>query len=425
MLPVDKRQFHAFLSHSSHDKPVIVEKLNRWMNDVAGLRVWYDADALSGGTAFGSALPQAIGDCRSLIVLISKASVNSNWVNQEINYALVHQNQYQDFRIIPVMLDDTLPPGFLGNNTGLKIPDAEFTLDAAEGLLKAIFRFDPSMQAAVQHGRVRDVYVSRTWRDAESPFADAVCAAFIGAGFRLIGDAKDQRKDDTTRIETIMSSCGGMVAILPLRADEPTKTSPFMLDEIAKAAALKLPFVILTEPGVEIPDALAKAALHVVSSPAAQITDAAAHAAALLYADWQPPAQPQYVFYATDFDTAHEKRNGMIRRLIERTTAMQCIMGDAIEGTGTSSVQKLITERIRGAFLVVADVTGDNLNTMIEAGIARGANVETLLVSGDARHDPPFMFRDQQIFYYGDDLDMYGKINRLILPYRRRVIDAR
>jgi len=115
----------------------------------------------------------------------------------------------------------------------------------------------------------------------------------------------------------------------------------------------------------------------------------------------------------------------MIRRLIERTTAMQCIMGDAIEGTGTSSVQKLITERIRGAFLVVADVTGDNLNTMIEAGIARGANVETLLVSGDARHDPPFMFRDQQIFYYGDDLDMYGKINRLILPYRRRVIDAR
>jgi hypothetical protein len=424
MLPVDRRQFHVFLSHSSQDKALIVDALYQWMTDIAGLRVWYDSDGLSAGNLVGESLDAAIGECRALVVLLSKASLESKWVRHEIDTAHRQQRDFPDFRIIPILLDDSPLPADMSETLALRFPDAHFTLDGAERLLKAIFTYSPAMQAAVQHGRVRDIFVSRTWRNDESAFADQIGAAFIARGYRLIGDAKDQRKDDPQRIETIMSSCGGVLAILPVRENQPNNTSPFMLDEIARAAALNLPLVIITEHGVTVPDALARAALRCTAAAPGDVAVVAQSAAALLDSEWQPPVTPHYVFYATDFDPSRRTRNAYIRRLIERTTAMQCVMGDAVEEAGALSAQKVITDRIRGAFLVVADVTADNGDTLIQAGIARGAGVDTLLVSADARHDLLFMFGDQRVFHYADDLELYGRLNKLMLPYRRRVIGS-
>ncbi len=423
-LPVPQRDFHIFLSHASADKALVVEKLFRWLTDVAGMRVWYDADSLSGGVAFGSALADAILQCRALVVVISKAALQSGWVEEEYQLAMVHQKEFRDFRIIPVLIDDSEVPGFLKTKNYLRMPNAEITIEFCDGLLKALSNFDPGMQASLQYGRVRDIYVSRTWRDNESPFADAVCTVFADRGFRLIGDSRDQRVDDKTRVRGIMESCGGLLAVLPHRAGDPGGTSPYMIEEIQAAADLKLPYAIVAEKGVTVPDALAAKAVKVIEADAGtDVSSAVSTAASELSSSWITPPHPHYVFYATDFDEAHAKRTQIVRKMIERVTAMQCVMGEEIQQAVATSLQQEISEKIIQSFLVVADITGDNLNTIIEAGIARGARVRTVLISGDQRRDPPFMFRDQQIFYYADDVELLGRVNKLIYPFRRRVIN--
>lgn len=429
MLPVHKRDFHVFLSHASTDKAAIVEPLFRWLTEVAGWRVWFDAAALSGGDQFGSELPKAIGQCRALLLMISKASLNSGWVQQEYQFALMHQNQFKDFRIIPVILDDSQPTGFMATVTHIKM--AEFTLETAEALLKALSTFNPTLQAKMKYGRVRDVYVSRSWRDepTEETFADTVSKAFAETDFRLIGDSRDQKVESKKRVTDIMKSCGGLLAILPERNDDPSHTSPYMIDEIHWAVEANLPFsVICSAESIVIPDALKEKAVNVVAVPAhapPDVIDAAARkAAAQLSGAWREPARRQYVFFATDFDPEHQKRKAIIRDLIERVTAMPCLIGDEIEGAGSVSVQQTIVNMIREAQLVVADITAENLNTIYEAGIARGAGVTTLLISGDARHNPPYMLTDQQVFFFKDDVEMLGRVNKLIYPYRRRVLNT-
>ncbi|HEY3473810.1 MAG TPA: hypothetical protein VGK56_04320, partial [Anaerolineales bacterium] len=79
--------------------------------------------------------------------------------------------------------------------------------------------------------------------------------------------------------------------------------------------------------------------------------------------------------------------------------------------------------RIRGAFMMVADITQENLNTCIEAGIAMGARRRLHLVARGPRQKPPFMFRDQQVWYYNNDVELLGIIHNLVRPYRRRIIN--
>jgi hypothetical protein len=69
------------------------------------------------------------------------------------------------------------------------------------------------------------------------------------------------------------------------------------------------------------------------------------------------------------------------------------------------------------------NVSPINLNTCIEAGISMGANIPLHLVSRGPRRKPPFMFLDQQVWYYSDDVDLLGVIHKIAYPYRRRVLN--
>ena len=135
---------------------------------------------------------------------------------------------------------------------------------------------------------------------------------------------------------------------------------------------------------------------------------------------WRPPERPHYVFFSTDFDPAYVQRNRMLKQSIERVTAMPCIMGDDIR---EGHIQHTITERIANAFVMIADISEGNLNTCIEAGIARGAKTRCHLIARNPRGKPPFMFRDQQVWFYGDETELLGVAHRIIYSYRRRVLN--
>jgi hypothetical protein len=80
---------------------------------------------------------------------------------------------------------------------------------------------------------------------------------------------------------------------------------------------------------------------------------------------------------------------------------MPCKVGDEIQ---TGSVQKTIREQIMNAAITIADISKDNINSLIEAGIVLGARKELKLVSSDPRHRAPFMLSDQQVHYYSNDV---------------------
>ena len=83
-----------------------------------------------------------------------------------------------------------------------------------------------------------------------------------------------------------------------------------------------------------------------------------------------------------------------------------------------------IVSKIRGAFLVLADISDDNLDTCIEAGmaLASGTNVE-ILARGEPRR-PPFMLRALQMPTHRDEMEQVGIVHRVVRPYRRRIINA-
>ena len=87
----------------------------------------------------------------------------------------------------------------------------------------------------------------------------------------------------------------------------------------------------------------------------------------------RPPVSTSSVRWNLDSDSA--KVAGPIRHMIERITGMATIIGTEIH---EDNLHSAIMKRVCDAFVVLADITDDNLNTCIEAGmgLAAGANVE-------------------------------------------------
>jgi hypothetical protein len=414
-LAVNKRPFHAFLSHAHADK-AIVDGLDHWLNDISGIQVWYDDRNLPPGAQIATELPNAITNCRSMIIILSKTSVESGWVKEEYEAAIGQRTSTRGrFRIIAICIEECQIPGFLTTTKWIDISNnKKLDIFVANKLLDGLFYSDTNVNLET----TRDLYVSRTWHRSESDLADNICQLLIKAGFRLIGDAEDQRGFDENRIQSIMSSCGGFVAILPDRGQG--RTSGYILREIAIGRRLGLLSLIVANPNVQLTEDLTKSAIRLENITPKENIEAAVQADIEELVDgWRPPVDPRYLFFATDLSN-NDKRNQAIVEHVQHITGMPCIIGDRLR---EGQVQQLITKKISDAFVMIADISEDNVNTLIEAGIARGTGKRLHLVARGPRRRPPFMFRDQQVEYYSDDLELLGTFHRITYPYRRRILN--
>jgi hypothetical protein len=385
---------------------------------VAGLAIWYDAKNLPPGATIATFLPEAIADCRAMILVLSPSALDSPWVEEEYAVATSQQRRFQQFRIIPIRIEECEPPGFLRTKRWLDMPNQALDVGAANQLLASFYDYD----VALAGGGTGDVYIARTWRENESGLADYVCGLLIRAGFRLIGDSQDQAGfEDGQRVASIMSSCGGFAVIVPDRGGG--STSEFILDEIQIARAQGLPSLVVAEPAVKLPTELDEQALRLAPDEAVPGGPREAellHAMETLQEGWRPPVRPHYVFFSTKFGAGNAPLSQAVCDVALRVTAMPCIMGDHIH---EGKIQEVISDRIAKSFVAIADISEGNLNTCIEAGIARGANARLHLVCKGPRRDPPFMFGDQQVWFYEDDTELLGIVHRLLHPYRRRVLN--
>ena len=424
--PIHRRKFHVFLSHASQDKVELVEELYHWLWHVANIPVWYDRTALSGGSSLNDSIEKAVSKCRAMIIVLSSASVNSPWVKDECVLAQSQRRKYKDFKIIPIRVDDCEIPGLLRDSLHIDMRENRFTSSFYQQLVRAIYPFDPSVELRA----TSDIYISRTWRSEEATFADHICQIFIQSDFRLIGDSKDHPdyREGEERVRNIISSCGGLLSILPYREDsvESFYTSAFCLDEIAIAHSCGVPSIVIAEPGVQLPNDLQSQINYLYLAKTKDIDDelALSFAVERMRELWKKPPKEHHVFLATSFNSPDAVR--IPRQVIQQITGMPCFVGQDVE-THDTSIQEKISELIRSASLVIVNTSQNNVNVLIEAGIARGANVNYSIFAQESsewkREDMPFMLIDKSIKYYKTESEFVGGICRMTYPFRRRVLN--
>ena len=100
----------VFVSHASADD-VFVAELRRRLA-AQGVPVWVDSRSLRGGDGLGPVIGRAITEAAHVVVVISLATANSEWVSREVEKALEVQRSRPGYQVTPVLLPATPPnPG--------------------------------------------------------------------------------------------------------------------------------------------------------------------------------------------------------------------------------------------------------------------------------------------------------------------------
>jgi hypothetical protein len=95
---------HIFISHSTKDDPFVAQL--RQVLELRGLTVWVASRSLRGGDRVTPEIERAISQARAVLVVVSQHSLNSEWVHDEVEYALRVQKKrgVEGFPIIPLLL---------------------------------------------------------------------------------------------------------------------------------------------------------------------------------------------------------------------------------------------------------------------------------------------------------------------------------
>lgn len=450
MSNLSSRPYHAFLSYSHKDRDAAV-KLHRWLTRDAGFQIWFDESHLEAGSPVAARLAEQMSACRSWIVLASRNSVGSAWVIAERDQALHCATEDREFSLIALRTDDC-PLGqawqAMSRFNWLDMPGGVLTTNIAR---EVIDRLDGRAWSGRQIGW-RDIYVSRGWRPADRPFADAVCEGLCARRWllRLIGDAADQATFSPDRIREILSACSGHVVILPCRGSEGVVTEHdyrYLLREMAISKELGVPAVLLAEADTRLPDSLAHAVCRLTMGEE-YLTGWTVEPPEWLeqfLEELKTPPVPQHFFLAAEFKENIE-RVAQHREFIEAVTGLPCHIGRDFEGQG---LREQIVAGIASASVVIANLASHdtqavgtasvNLNTCVEAGMALGASVARaqagkktmpVFLTGQCAPEEkgrtarlPFMFRDSQITWYCTEAELFGHFRRLLLQYRRRVMN--
>lgn len=128
-MPTEKPR--VFLSHSSADKD-FVRKLKADL-EAADLAVWFDATEIRVGDSIPAKISEGLTDTDYLVVVLSDNSVQSPWVQAELDAALMAQWSGRGIIVLPIVIGDCEIPELLK-----PLLYADFRGDYQAGLKKLI-----------------------------------------------------------------------------------------------------------------------------------------------------------------------------------------------------------------------------------------------------------------------------------------------
>lgn len=100
-----------FLSHSSADKS-IAEKISNDL-ELLDYKVWLDKWEIQIGSSIPSNISKGLESADFVVILLSKKSVVSQWVDREWTAKYWHEIEDNKIKILPVLLEDCKIPGLL------------------------------------------------------------------------------------------------------------------------------------------------------------------------------------------------------------------------------------------------------------------------------------------------------------------------
>jgi TIR domain len=158
----------VFFSHSWQDKeqvrPLAVALRSQ------GADVWFDEWEIEAGDSLVQKINDGLTDCTVFLVAISKASVESKWVLEELSSAVVKRIE-QSAVLIPLRVDDTPVPQIINHLLYVKLDPVD---EAAKVILKRVFQVSdkPPVGAPpsyIQQGLERQVSAIPSLGAAASP----------------------------------------------------------------------------------------------------------------------------------------------------------------------------------------------------------------------------------------------------------------
>jgi len=102
-----------FISYSSHDKK-IAQKIAKSLKN-RGYRVWLDEWEIRVGDSIIDKIGKGIIGSDFLLILLSKKSVESKWVKQELNVAKMNEINKNKVFILPVLIEDCNIPSMISD----------------------------------------------------------------------------------------------------------------------------------------------------------------------------------------------------------------------------------------------------------------------------------------------------------------------
>lgn len=101
----------VFLSHNHEDKD-FVRKLARDLES-HGVRHWLDEAEMKIGDSLMHKIREGIDSVDFFAVILSPNSVEAPWVVNELDVAMNHQINGKSIKVLPILLKECEPPGFL------------------------------------------------------------------------------------------------------------------------------------------------------------------------------------------------------------------------------------------------------------------------------------------------------------------------
>ncbi|MGD2247286.1 MAG: TIR domain-containing protein [Candidatus Methanofastidiosia archaeon] len=109
----NERKQKLFLSHSGKDKAFVKKLAGRLLHD--GFLVWYDDWEIHVGDSIIEKMNYGISSSDFLVVILSRNSVKSKWVEKELNAAVIKEIDSKGIFILPILLDKCKIPPLLSD----------------------------------------------------------------------------------------------------------------------------------------------------------------------------------------------------------------------------------------------------------------------------------------------------------------------
>ena len=422
-IKLQKRENDFFISYGHADLER-VQPLVDLLRRTCGLRVWFDGAEGNAAVRSSELLGEAIGNARAALFCLSEAWKRSSWCKNEYNVSLSEQRMYSGFDIVCLRLDDVEAPDWF---------NVAEIIDLREPSPPVVARLLRSLASDVPHrfDNAEDVYLAAPW-SRPSPLVRETFETLGRTGWRLVGDAPNLKHLGEKRIESIQRTTKGVVAVMPFDPLQPSgATSPYIIQEARLAVDLGKPLLLLAEPGVVLPPDLVSPAFRATSFTLAPGREGAESLATVLE-DFDYTLQHEmhtdtgaFIFFAGSLRGDQSEADDTAT-VIERASNMRCVRGERLSG---DNVQRAIIDLIRRAAVLIADVSDDNRNTLIETGIAMGSGTPLKLMCRQPPADEPlkkrFMFEGQELYWYSTPEQRFGLCYYFARQFRRQVYVVR